>query len=234
MAACSATAPTPLGEPASSRRVGRSMPQVDEVDGAAPGQERVALDEGSPGPGEHTGPERAYICRGTFSRARTHRRQPARIDAGLPRVPERQREHRGQRRLPVRRGMSAADAEEAVHLTRAAGLAVHTVPVATAGAAALAAGLRVVESPRPASLVVAGLVVAVAAGLVGWLPRAGERWPAQPCVGSACFDACEPADVAPTFWHGSSRSRRRLPPRSRPRCTRCRSRSRWPPPSPST
>lgn len=67
-------------------------------------------------------------------------------------------------------GITTGDAEDAVHLTRAAGLAVHTVALAGAGAAALAAGLRVVEPPRPASLVVAGLIVALAAGLAGWVP----------------------------------------------------------------
>ncbi|MGE0795500.1 MAG: lysylphosphatidylglycerol synthase domain-containing protein [Acidimicrobiia bacterium] len=34
----------------------------------------------------------------------------------------------------------------------------------------MAAGLRVVEPPRPAALVMTGLVVALAVGLVGWLP----------------------------------------------------------------
>jgi len=67
-------------------------------------------------------------------------------------------------------GVPAVEADEAVHLTRAAGLAVHAAALAATSAAALAAGLRVVEPPRAAALVVTGLVVALAAGLVGWLP----------------------------------------------------------------
>ena len=66
-------------------------------------------------------------------------------------------------------GMRPGAAEDAVHLTRAAGLAVHTIALAAAAGLALAGGLRVAEPARPASLVVAGLAVAVAAGLAGWL-----------------------------------------------------------------
>jgi len=67
-------------------------------------------------------------------------------------------------------GMRRRDAEDAVHLTRAAGLAVHAVAVVAAAGLALADGLRVAEPPRSAALVVAALAVAVVAGLGGWLP----------------------------------------------------------------
>ena len=49
-----------MGEPASSRSGGSvhdDLVEVDEVDGAAAGQERVALGEGRPGADEHAGPE---------------------------------------------------------------------------------------------------------------------------------------------------------------------------------
>ncbi|WP_195210490.1 lysylphosphatidylglycerol synthase domain-containing protein [Actinomarinicola tropica] len=67
-------------------------------------------------------------------------------------------------------GMPAREAEDAVDLTRAAGFAVHTIALVAAGGLALAEGIRVAEPPRPAALVVAALVVALAAGALGWLP----------------------------------------------------------------
>ena len=67
-------------------------------------------------------------------------------------------------------GMPARDAEDAVDLTRAAGLAVHAVALAAMGGLALVEGLRVAGPPRPASLVVAALAVSVVVGAVGWLP----------------------------------------------------------------
>jgi len=67
-------------------------------------------------------------------------------------------------------GMPTAAAEDAVHLTRAAGLAVHSAVLLVAGGAALVGGIPIVEPPRPASLVVTGLAVALLAGAAGWLP----------------------------------------------------------------
>jgi uncharacterized membrane protein YbhN (UPF0104 family) len=67
-------------------------------------------------------------------------------------------------------GMRPVDAEDAVHLTRAAGLAVHIVGIVAAAGLALADGLRVAEPPRRATALVAALVLAISAGLVGWLP----------------------------------------------------------------
>lgn len=67
-------------------------------------------------------------------------------------------------------GMTATEAEDAVYLTRAAGFAVHAFALTVATAVAIVARLRVVELPRPGALVVVGLAVAVAAGVVGWLP----------------------------------------------------------------
>ena len=71
--------------------------------------------------------------------------------------------------------MTTGEAREAVDLTRAAGVAVHTLAVALFSGAALAAGLRVVEPPRPAALVVVGLSVGVVAGIIGWLPSSRRR-----------------------------------------------------------
>jgi len=67
-------------------------------------------------------------------------------------------------------GLPAPEAEDAVHLTRAAGFAVHAIVILAAGGVALADGFRVAEPPRPAALVVTALAVAVLAGLAGWLP----------------------------------------------------------------
>lgn len=67
-------------------------------------------------------------------------------------------------------GSKLSDANDAVEVTRASGLVVHvTGLVATAGAAS-AAGIRVVEPPRAATLVIAALVVSAVAGAVAWLP----------------------------------------------------------------
>ena len=67
-------------------------------------------------------------------------------------------------------GVPRPDAEEAVDLTRAAGLAVHTTGLVGAGVLAVAGGVRVFEPPRAAALVMGALVVVVVAGVVGWLP----------------------------------------------------------------
>lgn len=67
-------------------------------------------------------------------------------------------------------GIPARQAEDAVHLTRAAGFAVHTAALVGSGALALVAGVRLVEPPQRAGLVVAALVVAGGAGVAGWLP----------------------------------------------------------------
>ena len=63
MAACMATAPTTFGEPASSRSGGvrpDHLVEVDEVDGAAAGQERVARRERRPRADQRARAEGAY------------------------------------------------------------------------------------------------------------------------------------------------------------------------------
>lgn len=67
-------------------------------------------------------------------------------------------------------GLNVAEAEEAVQATRAAGFVVHTGALVVATAAALISGLRVVEPPRPAALVVTALVVTLLGGLAAWVP----------------------------------------------------------------
>lgn len=79
-------------------------------------------------------------------------------------------------------GMTREDAADAVHLTRAAGFAVHATALGAVTAVALGSGLRLVEPPRPAALVVAGLAVAIVAGALGWL-SAGRRALARAVLG---------------------------------------------------
>ena len=67
-------------------------------------------------------------------------------------------------------GMRPGDSQDAVGLTRAAGLAVHTVTMAAAAAWAVAEGLRLAEPPRPAALILVALGVGLFVGGAGWLP----------------------------------------------------------------
>lgn len=71
-------------------------------------------------------------------------------------------------------GLRRRDAEEAVGVTRAAGLAIHATAVVVVGGLAIADGFRLGEPPRRAEIVIVALVVALLAGVVGWLP-AGRR-----------------------------------------------------------
>lgn len=79
-------------------------------------------------------------------------------------------------------GMRPRAAKDAVDLTRAGGLVVHTVALLAAGGLALADGFRLGEPPRPAALVVTALTVTVLAGLIGWLP-ASRRALARAALG---------------------------------------------------